>query len=349
MKFTSIEKPISKLVLDEILHFFETGEKSEISTPRFLCEGFCLYSAMIALNIQEEDFDFYNDESRDADIKEHLLLMNKHKNKTDDELNSFIKENNKKDLRNAFSHGNFEVIREKGYNWLVLNPTRPHNPSSYQILIAYGEIYKMLAEKFNSTRAKYLSMKNHSQEERNDYFIKLFSLPFIEMAHYFSNHKYPKYQTQEFIQNGEGLLAQFLLGVETSYEQNNLVPFLKSSPENAKKLCVFRNSLIHSLTKIDKNKMQFVDIDPKTNEQTEVSLSPNEFRHEILKIQSLAILELIEEFDKELDDFIQIENPELKENMKKKFQKLYKEVGSQAKRILAKQNNSTEDEEKEDN
>ena len=72
MKFSHTSYPLPNEVIKNVLQYLQTGEQKEPLIPRYLCEGFCLYAGIISLNMQEEDFSFYNDIDRDVDIKKNL-------------------------------------------------------------------------------------------------------------------------------------------------------------------------------------------------------------------------------------------------------------------------------------
>lgn len=346
MKFTSTNKPISINALENIIYFFKTGKKAHSSTPNFLCEGFCLFAAIVALNLSEEDFSFYKNEVRDEDIKTNLLKIDKHKSKNSKQLDDFIEKNNKIDIRNAFFHGNFEIIQDEGFNWFMLEPQRPHNPSDFPIAISFNEIYKALIDKFARVRSQYLAQPNHTQEEKSSFTYKFFALPFIEMAGFYSGKKIDNFQTKEFILSWDKMLGLVLLNISNVFEQNELIPFLKDSEQKAK-LCLFRNSSAHGLMNFDENKMKFVEIDTKNSKKKEISLNSKEFMQEMIKIHASAFIGLIDEFDREIEKIAASQPIENKEEFIKKSKSTHQKAYDIAKEILARAEECT-DKEKED-
>lgn len=310
MRLSNTNSPISTDVLGSVINFLETGKRKEAKAPNFLCEAFCLYSGIMAMNLNENDFDFYIDTTiRKADIGQNLRSKNKYKSLTSEELDEKIKANNLKDIRNSFFHGNFEVLQEEGLSWFVLKPERAHNITNHPLLISFEEIYKVLGDKFNQQQKEYLSKKIKTEEEKSQYTQKLFTLPFVEMAQYFRNENFNEFQTKDFILKSRAYLYQYLLTVDNSYQQNELMPFLKN-PSQKEQLCVLRNSTAHARIIFGKNKLKYVDINEKTGAAREMQLSPKELRKVVIHIQANALTEYLEEFLTDLENLEKSRNDE---------------------------------------
>ena len=48
-------------VLENITNYLNSGKKEKLKINNYIAEGFCLYSAIIALELKAEDFAFYNE------------------------------------------------------------------------------------------------------------------------------------------------------------------------------------------------------------------------------------------------------------------------------------------------
>lgn len=303
MRFSEAKVTLSGEILENVLYFLKTGERSRIKAPPFLCEGFCLWASMMALNFQEEDFSFFNEDEgyksklRDDDIKSNLLKTKKGKSLTENQIDELIKENYLKDIRNCFYHGNFEVENQEGIKCFVLFPKHAHNITQYPIIIHYKSIYGALQKKYFDEK--------QSKEEDGASLKELheaLSVAYVEMAKFFHSSKNTDFIMKDVILKGHLFIDQYfdsLLNVV--YEQNDIMPLLKNYPEKGEKMCVLRNSVAHGQTLSEKGKMKFVDVDQKRNTKKEVSMSMMGYTLEMMQINMLSLLEKSKILESDID------------------------------------------------
>lgn len=326
MKFSETMTNLPIDIMATMTYFFKTHKILKLKTPFFVCEGFCLFASMIALEFQAEDFEFYNtldfykNPQRDEEIKQNLLKTKKYKNKTisDDQIKEIIAKNNLTDIRNSLFHGNFEIEKIDKEKYFVLTPQRPNNISKTPIKLRFKDIFDKAFEKYQDFQS--ISKKNPgmaSTMDKNTF--KLLSLAYLEMAYFFSGRIQKVYQTQEWILKMGPILLQYLFGVQTAYEQNNLYPYLKNHPRLKQKLCIYRNSTIHANTILENKRFKFIDIDQRNNTREEISPSLSDYNKDLSDMITLSMIGTADEISQSANLFIK-NHPELQpqeiENLK---------------------------------
>lgn len=294
-------------IIETMLQFFNTGKIPKLGESAFVYEGFCLYSAIVALELKEDDFIFfnekerYNDVERYEDIKKNLKATKKFKNKevSDEEFIEIISKNNLTDIRNSFAHGNFELSESEGKKFFVLAPPRPANITIMAIKINFEDLYPVIGEKFQNLQEE--MKKNEKTRATGEYFFKILALAYTEMAYFFSGRVLKNFTTKDWIIKLKGFILQHLISIHTSYSQNSLYPYLKAHPALKKRLCIYRNSTIHSNTVMEKAKFKFVDIDERHDSKEELTSSLKDFNKDLAGILTVSMIEMTKEMERDFE------------------------------------------------
>ena len=322
MKFKDISANLPIEIMAIMNQFIATNEVIKTNTPSFVYEGFCLYASIIAFEMKENNFDFYNkldfykNEERIRAIKEALLNSKKYKNKnlTDAELEEIIAKNNAKDIRNCFFHGHFEVEQIDGENFFILNPTRSLNQINLPMKIKYIDLYKALREKLNDISN---SLKDDFPVPDN-FFFTLLAACYVDMACFFSSEASTDFNSKdEFVENHD-LIAQHLLSIyEFVFNQNDLYPLLKNYPVKKEELCIYRNSFAHARTQFDGEVLRFIDIDERKSKRREITLTSREYLSKMLEISFISAMPMMEKVSEEIKKLEEGQHPIVQEKIER--------------------------------
>lgn len=297
-------------IIQIVNKFFETKKIPVLGENAYLYEGFCLYSAIVSLELKEDDFSFFNEKecyksiSRNDDIKKNLKLTKKYKNKTisEEEFENIIARNNLTDIRNSFAHGNFEIDKVDGQKLFVLTPPRPANITSIPLQIRFEDLYPIVENKFHELQKEMLKTANRNAI--GQYFFKCLSLAYIEMAYFFSGKILKTFASKDWIIKLKGFILQHLISIHTSYSQNDFYPYLEAHPVLKNRLCIYRNSTIHANTVLEKAKFKFLDIDEKSGTKREITSSLKDFNNDLAGIMTIYMIELTKEIQDDLQSMI---------------------------------------------
>lgn len=320
MKFTEAKTLLPMDIQTRIDNFLKNGEILKSENPDFLCEGFCLYACMLALEFCEDDFSFLNSKSfyknadRDKEIKDNLLKTKKYRSKSlsEEEISNIIQSNFLIDARNSLFHGNFEVVQEEGENFFLLSPARPHNPTTYPFKIRFSDIYERLRTRLEDLQTQ---VKEGKVTDKGNMYFKLLANCYVEMALFFSKINLRKFQTKDSIIKGSKLIAQqLLIFYECVYSQNEVYPILKNYPTKQAQLNIYRNSTAHANTTFSKSNLRFIDIDEKSGDRKEITTSMNDILESILDFNNITTLPAVDGAIEEIEKMKE-KHPEMQEKL----------------------------------
>lgn len=257
MKFIGTNLSLPVEIIDNASHFIKTGERQETTNPNWLCEAFCIYVAIIDLNLQPKDFkpcfdkDLLEDKDRDLKIKEQLKKNERYKNKkiSEDQWQGIINKKHLINIRNSLFHGDFEIIKKDGYSFFNIFVKDNYD---YQLKINVNSMAICALKKYTKL---FKSLINNQSKLAN--INQQLSFVLLELAQYFGgNSNVISRVSKDLLLVTPNYLFQHLIEIRNLVcSQNILYPFLKSSHEK-NKLCLFRNSLAHS--KIDIQGKNFI-------------------------------------------------------------------------------------------
>ncbi|MBE6124604.1 MAG: hypothetical protein E7184_03665 [Erysipelotrichaceae bacterium] len=236
--------------VDDDLYVDETLNDAHLSLH---AGALSLYTTTLVTKVHENSPDSIKLESnqRELDLQECIKNSSKYSHFTEEEIKNKAHEMLLKDIRNSFSHGNFEI----SYNihtkklYFVLQPRRLDFDIDTPIVISKDSLKKANINFVRNIAFKYQSLNPNqllNEVDNNlDYLLKTLMLPteLLQIADsYLDNKKIQKVTVPE---KSYSLIQYSLLVTLMTYEQDDYYNIFGVDSNIFKKIALIRNSIAH--------------------------------------------------------------------------------------------------------